>query len=316
MPSVHTPVASQQPPQFCGPQRPMPWHWPPPPATGPHVVPWAVQLEHAAPLLPHAEPSVPGRQRSPTQHPLQLVASHFLEVLHVRRRASHAWPDVAQFVQAAPLVPQAEASVPERQTPVVPLVTQQPVAQLVALHSGTRLPQTFRDESQTSRPEAMQSLHLPPSDPQACTSEPTRQTPRASQHPVGHVEGPHVPASVRASTRASVTGVLASVMASSRLDLPQPTVAADASESMKTRDATRRTTRPKDEEAKLGSCMGYRPGSRSSMGLAQQLAAPQDRAQAYPERGPATNTLASFSARGRARSRRVSPRSGRTIPST
>jgi len=167
MPSVQVPARSQQPPQFCGPHRPMPWHWPPPPGMLPHVVPCAVQLVHAAPRAPHAEPSVPGRQRSPTQQPLQFEASHLRVVLQVRRRASQAWPDAAQLVQAAPFVPHAEPSVPERQTPVVPLVTQQPVAQLSALHWGTRFPHTLRLVSQTSRPAAMQSLHLPPRFPHA-----------------------------------------------------------------------------------------------------------------------------------------------------
>lgn len=102
IPSVHAPRASQQPPQFCGPHRPMPSQSPPPPGTGPQVVPCAAQFWQAVPLLPHDVGSVPFRQRSPTQQPLQFVASHFFVALHVRRRASQACPWAAQLEHVAP----------------------------------------------------------------------------------------------------------------------------------------------------------------------------------------------------------------------
>ena len=149
-----------------------------------------------------------------------------------------------------------------------PEVTQHPVAQLVASHVGTRFPQTFRLDSQTSKPEAMQSLHFPPNEPQACTSDPTRHTPRASQQPVGHVDGPHVPPSVVLSTRASVM-VPPSRMASSRLERPQPTAEAEASPATNRRESASRTTRAKE----VGEAKGE--VSRMGVGLGPRLAVPE-----------------------------------------
>ena len=260
MPSVQVPRASQQPPQFCGPQRPMPWHCPPPPADGPQVVPCAVQFWQAAPRLPQACPSVPVRHWSPTQQPAQFEASHFRAVLQVRRRLSHAWPWPAQSVHEAPPCPHAVASVPGKHTPVPPDVTQQPAAQLVASHVGTRLPHAFREGSHTSWPAAMQSEHFPPSPPHACTSVPTRHTPRTSQQPLGQVDGPHVPASPPESVFASASEP--SRMGSSRLDRPHPDPAAATALPKKASDATKRATREKGEgdEAKADSFgMACRP---------------------------------------------------------
>ncbi len=104
----------------------------------------------------------------------------------------------------------------------------------------------------------MQSLHFPPNEPHACTSEPTRHTPRASQQPVGQVDGPHVPPSVVLSTRASVMVPPPSRMASSRLERPQPTAEAEASPATKRRESASRTTRAKE--------VGEAKGNVSRMG--------------------------------------------------
>lgn len=236
MPSVHVPRASQQPPQFMGPHRPMPSQSPPPPGSAPQVVPWAVQFSQACPLAPHAVPSVPIWHLSPTQQPAQLVASHLVPP-HTRSLGSHACPLEPQSTQAPAPVPHARASVPGRHTWVPPVVTQQPDPQLVASQVATFLPHALRVASQVSNPEPTQSVHFPPRFPQACTSVPTRHTPLASQQPVGHVLGPQAAASGRgASTRAS-TVAPPSRMASSRLERPHPVPADDVNPA---RPATKR----------------------------------------------------------------------------
>lgn len=126
------------------------------------MVPAALQFWQAWPFSPQAVWSEPDRQRSPTQQPLQLVASHFLVVLHVRSLASQDCPVDAQFAQTPPPVPHAAASVPVRQVCEVPFTTQQPEGQLAASQVGTFLPHAFRLESQVSKPPATQSVHAFP----------------------------------------------------------------------------------------------------------------------------------------------------------
>jgi len=141
LPVTHV-VPWQQPPQFWGPHVGVPWQVPPPPGKDRHVWPDAVQLVHDWPATPHAVASVPERHLSPTQQPAQLVASH-LPTPQVPVRGSHARPCDAQSTQAAPPVPHAKASSPERQVCCVPRTLQQPSRHVVALHVVTVRPHVF-----------------------------------------------------------------------------------------------------------------------------------------------------------------------------
>ena len=211
VPTTHV-VPLQQPAQLPGPHAAVPWHCPPVP-DGPQAWPVAVQLTHAPPLFPHDVLSRPGRHWSPTQQPVQFVASH-LVVLHARVAPSHVRPSCEQSVQVAPLLPHAVASLPARQVATPLSKLQHPLGhssgpQFALGRSQTRPFVT----SQVVKPFAMQSEHARPADPHACVSEPTRQMPLLSQHPFGQLVGPHVPPS---------PPVLASNVSSSRLERPHP----------------------------------------------------------------------------------------------
>lgn len=145
----------QQPPQFAGLHVGVPTHLPPVPC-GWHVWPWVAHEMHCWPLLPHESWSVPARHLSPTQQPLQFVASH-LATLHVPLVASHVRPSLVQSVHETPLLPQRFASMPDthRSTPVER--SQQPLqfAQPVRLHVFL--------SPHVSKPVAAQSEHALPS---------------------------------------------------------------------------------------------------------------------------------------------------------
>ena len=84
-----------------------------------------MQLVHALPVVPQAWLSWPVRHWSPTQQPLQFVASHLL-LPQLRVAVSHVRPSTEQSVQIEPKSPQAEGSVPARQLVVPPWKLQQP----------------------------------------------------------------------------------------------------------------------------------------------------------------------------------------------
>lgn len=131
------------------------------------------QLEHGAPVVPHAAADVPGMHVLPAQHPAQLAEPHPpptvqtwfwqlspLKVLH----ASHA----------APPWPQALVKVPGWQTPPV----QQP-AQVV-------VPQAPPPPPEHTPPvqvcPAAQAVHAAPFAPHWLT-EGTKHSPVDEQHP-------------------------------------------------------------------------------------------------------------------------------------
>jgi hypothetical protein len=165
------------------------------------------------PAVPHDVASVPAMHVLPTQQPLQFVASQ-RATLQVRPFASHARPWSSQFVQFAPPMPHAAASLPARHRWRPSSKLQHPLGQVAGPHAGSSRPQT-RLPVQTAKPDATQSEHRPPSAPHARASLPVRHTPLASQHPFGHVDGLQTPGGVPPSP--SVSG--------SRLDRPHPGIA-------------------------------------------------------------------------------------------
>lgn len=150
------------------------------------------------------------RHWSPTQQPLQFVGSHFPRP-HCLVVGSHARPSAEQSTHVEPPRPQAFAAVPERQRRRPPSVAQQPLGHSAGEHWLTVRPHPF-EPPQESKPIATQSAHAKPPEPQKRVSAPVRHSPFASQHPVGHVDGPHDPG----------TTTLPSSDSGSRLDRPQP----------------------------------------------------------------------------------------------
>jgi hypothetical protein len=143
--------------------------------------------------LPQESELVPPRHWSPTQQPVQFVASQRC-VLQTRMRGSHARRCMAQFTHVSPPCPHATASLPERHRGRPPSLLQQPVGHVVASQVCTLRPQLFLLASQNSKPVAMQSVQRPPPAPQFRPSVPTRHTLLESQHPLGQVVALHTPA--------------------------------------------------------------------------------------------------------------------------
>jgi hypothetical protein len=170
-------LSEQHPVQLSGPQGAEQT----PPAPSPPMValvqmsPLALQLSQAAPLPPQAVLSVPGRQTSPTQHPLQLAAEHAADPVHsppVPASASprvQSWPVAEQSTHSSPPLPQVGSTSPATQM----LPTQHPV-QLSGPHEvGLQAPASPSQEL----PLAVQSVHSAPPLPQAVGSVPRRQVP-------------------------------------------------------------------------------------------------------------------------------------------
>lgn len=111
---------------------------------------------HCWPFCPHESGSVPGRHLSPTQQPLQFVASHFV-VLHAPDVGSHVRPCCVQSVHVAPLVPHAFASIPNTQRSVPEERSQQPLQSVQPERLHVFL------SPQVSKPVAAQSEHVFPS---------------------------------------------------------------------------------------------------------------------------------------------------------
>lgn len=110
-----------------------------------------------------------------------------------------------------PPVPQVAASLPARQRWRPPSLLQHPPGHDAGPQPGSSRPQT-RLAVQTENPCATQSLQRPPAAPHARVSLPVRQTPFASQHPVGQLDALHAPG-VTVPPSVSVSG--------SRLERPQ-----------------------------------------------------------------------------------------------
>jgi hypothetical protein len=196
----------------------MPSQRPPLPAVTRQTSP-ASHFPHWPPFAPHANAEFPGKQRSPTQQPLQFEASHFA-VPHDRVVRSHALPCSSQSVHACAFVPHAVLSVPARHCGLpAASVVQQPLGQLAPLHVPvTVLPHT-RESVHVSKPCAVQSLQAPPIEPHAFVFRPVWQTPNPSQQPFAQVEGPHA---VGLPLLDDVVTTEASRSSGSRLDRPQP----------------------------------------------------------------------------------------------
>jgi hypothetical protein len=221
---THWPFAVQHPAQFCGPQAATPSQKPPP-ATWPRQIWPAAHVEHCAPFAPQEVRSRPVRHWSPTQQPLQLVASH-LPRPHARVTVSHARPSAWQSTHEAPFVPHAFAAVPDRQRSRPPSVEQHPLGHSAGEQLVTVRPQTLPLPHE-SKPMATQSAHAKPPEPHDRVSSPVRHWPAASQHPPGHVEGPHVPGGT----------TLASKDSGSRLERPQPGVTSTSTLKRRTKKA-------------------------------------------------------------------------------
>lgn len=114
VPATQVVPTQQPPPQVSGPQFGVPSQRPPAPGSAVHVWPVLAQLWHCWPFAPQVVASVPGRHWLPTQQPLQFVESQRV-VLHERVPGSQARPCCSQSEHARPPLPQALASVPERQ---------------------------------------------------------------------------------------------------------------------------------------------------------------------------------------------------------
>ena len=105
------------------------------------------------------------------QQPVQFVASHFAAP-QVRLVASQTRPDPAQLTHWLPAVPQADGSVPLRQS-VRPLLSteQHPLGHVAPLHVGSMRPHTCVDVHML-KPVPMQSVQLSPTEPHARMSLP------------------------------------------------------------------------------------------------------------------------------------------------
>jgi hypothetical protein len=182
----------QQPPrQFCALQVGVPTQRPPMPG-GPtsQRCPCAWQSLHCAPPRPHERASRPGKQRAPLQHPLGQVSALQAVPPHWRVRVSHSRPLAEHEAQVRPPVPQAESSVPARQTSRPFCTVQQPLGHVRASQPVTVLPHALVVGSHVSNASAAQLLHVRPRPPQRTRSVPERHTPFSSQQPDGHVVGP------------------------------------------------------------------------------------------------------------------------------
>lgn len=186
VPATQVVPTQHPPPHVSGPQFGVPSQRPPAPGSAVQVWPELAQLWHCWPFAPHVVASVPGRHLSPTQQPLQFVASQRV-VLHARVAVSHARPCSSQSEHARPPLPHALASVPERQRWRPSSKLQQPFGHDAGPHPGSSRPHT-RLAVQTEKPSDGQSAQRPPAEPHARESVPVRQIPAASQQPVGQVE--------------------------------------------------------------------------------------------------------------------------------
>lgn len=257
LPATHCPAAVQQPPQFCGPHDGVPSHLPPPPVWPLQTWP-AAQLVHCSPAAPQDKTSLPARHLSPTQQPLQFVASH-LPAPHARVPASQARPSTEQSAQLKPLRPQALGSVPLKQRCRPPSRLQQP-GHVAELHAGLSRPHTRRSV-QIAKPWETQSEQRDPLLPHARVSPPVRQMPLASQQPFGHVDGPH-----------ACVGPPSRKVSGSRLVRPQPGAIKTKKMQAKTESAT---TRPSCEKRMRKTSLAQRSATlqtpvaclRSSGGL-------------------------------------------------
>jgi hypothetical protein len=154
-----------------------------------HVVPVHAPAVHespggqgrqALPPVPQAEVLVPDSQFPKlSQHPIgQLDALHVVpwhDPLLQVSPGGHA-------THAAPPLPQEVVLSPDWQ---VPVASQQPVGQVEALQGGS-----WQAPALQLSPVG-QSAHNAPPVPQALVLVPASQNPRTSQHPIGHVIGPH-----------------------------------------------------------------------------------------------------------------------------
>jgi hypothetical protein len=146
---------------------------------------------------------------SPTQHPEQFDASHWLDP-HWRVAGSQVRPCCAQSMQLAPPRPQAAGSAPARHVGVPVSKLQHPPTQVDESQLVTLRAHAFVRLSQNWKPFATQSEQRWPREPQARVSPPLRQV-LPSQQPLGQfagVQSEGVPPSVGVS--------------SSRLERPQP----------------------------------------------------------------------------------------------
>jgi hypothetical protein len=113
-----------------------------------------------------------------------------------------------------PALPQADGSVPLRQSVRPVLSTEQhPLGHVPPLHTGSMRPHTWVDVHML-KPVAMQSEQLSPTEPHARMSLPVWHTPLRSQQPFGHVDALHAGGPASTTPESSVSG--------SRLVLPQP----------------------------------------------------------------------------------------------
>jgi len=164
-------------------------------AFGSHTAPTDVQLSQTWPPEPQVLSCVPAAHRKPPmpsdwQQPVgQVVALQAAcGVSQTWRVGSHCWnPADGQFAHASPPVPHSVAWVPGWQ---VPVVSQQPVVQLLALHAGGGAVQVCVDAAQVD--PLAQAAQARPLAPHAAVAVPGWQVSFESQHPVGHVEALHV----------------------------------------------------------------------------------------------------------------------------
>jgi hypothetical protein len=125
-------LPKQQPAQFAGPHEGC-THW-----LLAHTRPEDAHCWHALPPAPQAFGSLPAKQMSRSQHPAGQFGGP-----HGPTRLPQAWrlvsqrskPSARQFWQAVPTEPQAFSLSPGRQRP---LLSQQPVGQVLALQPGGR----------------------------------------------------------------------------------------------------------------------------------------------------------------------------------
>jgi hypothetical protein len=183
---------------------------------------------------------------SPTQQPLQFEASH-LPVPHVRCTGSHERPCSEQSVQLAPERPHALESVPARHLPTPPSKLQQPPGHSLGPQFCETRAQTLPlATSHCWKPVAMQSEQRWPVEPHARVSDPTRQTPLASQQPLGQFDGPQV----FGGTTLASGGV-----STSRLERPHPGARRTRNSAAKTASTIAwARARAEREEASRRSC--------------------------------------------------------------
>lgn len=98
----------------------------------PQFFPSGMQLEQAAPAVPHASSSMPAMQVLPLQQPVGQLAAVHVGAAH-KRSPPHVPPTAVQLTHAWPPEPQDEFCVPT--THVLPL--QQPVGHVFTSHVGT-----------------------------------------------------------------------------------------------------------------------------------------------------------------------------------